>query len=317
MNPQISIIIPVYNSEEYLKQCLDSILSQDFEAYEILLINDGSTDGSGEICEAYAGKDKRIRVFHQPNAGVSNARNKGIEAAQGEWLTFVDSDDYIKEDYFGVLNQKTEADWLFLNIDREKDGQLQTHLRFENHSYARAEFIATFSLYPHFPGPYAKFFRTSLIKTHKLKFNPDLKFAEDALFNLKYLKFCGKITTTNASIYIYRDTEAGLSKVYFDFKNDSLLFEEMKKELELYRDTDFYSRSLLNPMGRFLKSLYWSENAPKSQRKKLLKKNIKEHYEICLKIYSSPKIKYLLMLAYKTGFYFLLDYVISKSTVKV
>lgn len=314
MNPQISIIIPVYNSKKYLKQCLDSIISQDFEAYEILLINDGSTDGSGEICEAYAGKDKRIRVFHQPNTGVSNARNKGIEAAQGKWLTFVDSDDYIKEDYFSALEQKIEADWLFLNIDREKDGQLQTHLRFENHSYTRAEFIAAFSLYPHFPGPYAKFFRTSLIKTHKLKFNPDLKFAEDALFNLKYFKFCGKITTTNASTYIYRDTEAGLSKLNYEFKNDTILFEEIKNELEPYRTyKKFYNESIKFPLSRYLRVTYLNKTLSVKERRKLLKKLVNNWFDACLLIYTDPKIKYFLIFAHLTGFYALLDYMLIKT----
>ena len=94
---KISIIVPVYNTEKYLRCCIDSILVQTFADFELLLINDGSTDSSGTICEEYALEDRRVRVFHKENGGVSSARNVGLDNARGEWITFVDSDDYIEE----------------------------------------------------------------------------------------------------------------------------------------------------------------------------------------------------------------------------
>jgi glycosyltransferase involved in cell wall biosynthesis len=100
---KVSIIVPVYNTTEYLPRCIDSILAQTYENLEILLINDGSYDNSGEICDSYAAKDNRIRAVHQENAGVSAARNAGLNAAQGEWLGFVDSDDMILPDMFEKL----------------------------------------------------------------------------------------------------------------------------------------------------------------------------------------------------------------------
>lgn len=93
--PLISIIVPVYNSEKTLNRCIDSILSQTFHDWELLLIDDGSTDCSGEICDEYAIKDKRVKVFHKGNGGVSSARNVGLNNAKGEWITFIDSDDEI------------------------------------------------------------------------------------------------------------------------------------------------------------------------------------------------------------------------------
>ena len=96
----ISVIIPVYNVEDYISSCLDSILSQSYTDFEVLLIDDGSTDGSGDICDSYSAKDNRIKVFHIKNTGVSNARNIGIENAQGEWLTFIDSDDLLLDGTF-------------------------------------------------------------------------------------------------------------------------------------------------------------------------------------------------------------------------
>lgn len=93
--PKISIIVPVYNTERYLSKCIDSILSQSFTDFELLLINDGSLDYSGAICDQYAANDSRVTVFHKENGGVSSARNLGLDNARGEWVTFVDSDDWI------------------------------------------------------------------------------------------------------------------------------------------------------------------------------------------------------------------------------
>lgn len=103
-NPQISIIVPVYNVEQYLPRCIDSIISQSFSDFELLLVDDGSKDRSGAICDEYARKDSRVRVFHQQNGGVSLARNVGLDNARGEWITFSDSDDELLSDAFGVAH---------------------------------------------------------------------------------------------------------------------------------------------------------------------------------------------------------------------
>ena len=97
MSPSISIIVPVYKAEAYLHRCVDSLLAQTFTDFEVLLIDDGSPDCIGEICDAYAKKDARVRVFHQSNGGVSVARQRGVENAKGEWITFVDADDCLPQ----------------------------------------------------------------------------------------------------------------------------------------------------------------------------------------------------------------------------
>ena len=94
--PAISVNIPVYNTEKYLHRCIDSVLAQTYQDLELLLIDDGSKDSSGAICDEYAAQDARVKVFHKENGGVSSARNVGLDHAQGEWITFVDSDDYIE-----------------------------------------------------------------------------------------------------------------------------------------------------------------------------------------------------------------------------
>ena len=98
-----SIIIPIYNAERHLKSCLDSIVNQNYLNYEVLLIDDGSTDKSGEICDDYVSRFKKFKVIHKENKGVSNARNKGIELSQGEYLLFVDSDDFLSETYLSSI----------------------------------------------------------------------------------------------------------------------------------------------------------------------------------------------------------------------
>ena len=109
-NPKISIIVPVYNVEQYLPRCIDSILNQSFADFELLLIDDGSKDKSGAICDEYAAKDSRIRLFHKKNGGVSSARNIGLENARGEWLSFIDGDDEITEGYFNIRQEHEGVD---------------------------------------------------------------------------------------------------------------------------------------------------------------------------------------------------------------
>ena len=126
-NQLISVIVPIYNVENYLRKCLDSILEQTFHNLEILLVNDGSTDGSGQICQEYVEKDNRIRYFEKENGGLSDARNYGIEQAQGEYLTFVDSDDWVTETYIEELYSKLQyynADISICNYFRFQDSNV-------------------------------------------------------------------------------------------------------------------------------------------------------------------------------------------------
>ena len=123
----ISIIVPVYNTEKYLRRCIDSVLAQTYQDFELLLIDDGSKDSSGAICDEYAAQDARVRVFHKENGGVSSARNVGLDNARGEWITFVDADDWIESDMLELLLRKGEetgadivmGDLLFAYPDRD------------------------------------------------------------------------------------------------------------------------------------------------------------------------------------------------------
>ncbi len=123
--PAISVIVPVYKVEKYLNACVDSILNQTFEDYELVLVDDGSPDRCGEVCDEYASKDRRIKVIHQANAGLSAARNAGIARAAGGWITFIDSDDIVAEDYLRTLYQmheKYDAEVVVCEAGRFRDG---------------------------------------------------------------------------------------------------------------------------------------------------------------------------------------------------
>src|SRR4051812_34034895 len=106
MDPKISIIVPVFNVEKYIHDCLESILNQSFIDFELILVNDGSSDRSGVICDEYSKKDNRITVIHKENGGQSTARNRGIDLAKGDYIGFIDSDDWIDHDMYKVLYEK-------------------------------------------------------------------------------------------------------------------------------------------------------------------------------------------------------------------
>ena len=114
---KISVLIPVYNTEKYLRECVDSTISQTYSQLEIILVDDGSADNSGKICDEYAQNDKRVKVIHKPNGGLSSARNVGIDKATGEYIAFVDSDDYLKKDYVEKLLETIKK------LQREENGK--------------------------------------------------------------------------------------------------------------------------------------------------------------------------------------------------
>ena len=124
----LSVIIPVYNTGTSLGKCLDSVLSSSYTDFEVILVNDGSTDQSPEICEAYSQRDSRIRLLSQENRGVSAARNHGIAVSRGEWLVFVDSDDYISEDFLGIVAEETLSPADLFIFDFIKSGRKESFL---------------------------------------------------------------------------------------------------------------------------------------------------------------------------------------------
>lgn len=204
--PFISVIVPVYNAEKTLRQCVDSILGQDYRDFELLLIDDGSKDSSPYICDEYASKDDRVKAFHKENAGVSAARNKGLENARGEWITFIDSDDYISEDYFhGVKCCKQEL--LITGFRDEIVGNVYENVKMVSNLYQNANDVTQFirtqvSSSMVLRGPWGKFYRRELLGT--IRFNTNMKLGEDTCFVFDYLAKCKSIEVNTSSYYVIR-----------------------------------------------------------------------------------------------------------------
>lgn len=183
--PKISVIVPVYNAEKSLCRCIDSILTQTYQDFELLLINDGSKDSSGAICDSYAAQDSRIKVFHKSNGGVSSARNLGIDNAQGEWLTFVDADDWVEENFSSMKIETYNEDIVcFPYIIVPRGMNLQTFGSEEKVYVSAADFYVS-RLHTLFRSPWSKLYRRANVGS--LRFDTRIKVGEDLAFNLQYL----------------------------------------------------------------------------------------------------------------------------------
>lgn len=196
----ISVIVPVYNVERYLHRCIDSILTQSYTDFELLLIDDGSPDGCGLICDEYAAKDSRVRVFHKENGGVSSARNLGLDNARGEWIAFIDSDDYVDVDYLKEL----------IAIQKDTGSDLVSILRIacpanECVTLSRNQFGLLFTQYKFekLCPPWGKLFNRNLVSQYNLRFNHQVRLGEDVMFVLSYLLNVSKITLISSNKYIY------------------------------------------------------------------------------------------------------------------
>lgn len=286
----ISIIIPVYNSEKYLAECLDSILNNTFRDFELLLINDGSTDSSAVICDEYAETDGRVSVFHQQNKGVSTARNLGLKHAKGKWLTFVDSDDVINNAYFDVFNQKhmVGVDLILLNIYRLDADKAAPLVQLRDFNEPRDRFMGEFSLYPHFPGPCGKFFKREIISVNNIFYDQNLEFGEDALFNLMYLQYTERISSYKKGKYFYRDTPNSLSKKQ-SYINDGYLLSKIEQILKNCYPTEIYGRYVHYPLYRYFFSIMNSE-ITKSQKKELLKNLLNDKKELVMSVLTGQSI---------------------------
>ena len=206
--PEISVIVPVYKVEEYLPQCVDSILVQTFTNFELLLVDDGSPDRCGEICEEYAGKDTRIRVFHQQNSGVSAARNIGLQHAKGTYIVFVDSDDWVSTDYLLHLYKSLPDTGIGLvmggalkySIDGKLIGKITLPEIFIGSNIG--EGFAEYGL-DRFGFSRSKLYSAELIRENKLCFDCNVHCMEDLIFMIDYILLSDYIRLCNFMDYNY------------------------------------------------------------------------------------------------------------------
>lgn len=212
----VSIIVPVYKVEQYLRDCVDSILNQTYRDIQVILVDDGSPDGCGVICDAYAEKDSRVLALHKENGGVSSARNLGLEYAEGEYLTFCDSDDLYMPDWIEMLVTAMEtsgADAVVASHIRFYEDGTEEHKIIQNtglHPFAadaeKNEYIFNQMLTPaHGWEIWSRLFRTDIVRTHGLRFCESCgNFAEDLGFTLMYLLYAGSTAAVDWPGYRYR-----------------------------------------------------------------------------------------------------------------
>lgn len=242
-----SIIIPVYNAESTLRRCLDSIVNRSFSDYELLLINDGSTDGSDAICREYAYKYKQIRYFSKENGGVSSARNIGLEQSHGEYILFVDSDDYVSENYFAAVSKAMYNTPDLLMFGCRKFGvntsERDTGAFYENTEIGTAERISSAMRQYLFSSLWNKAFKRQLIEQNNLRFENDLSIGEDQTFIFTYAMHIKSIASIEDHLYnVDISGENSLSRKARPYLTEQLM-EVNRRMYTAYRSTEHSAKA--------------------------------------------------------------------------
>lgn len=204
MNPLISVIVPVYNVEKYLRQCIDSILAQTYKNFELILVDDGSKDKSGEICDEYAKKDPRIRVYHKKNGGASSARNYGLDNAKGEYISFCDSDDYVEPSWLSIfIDGMSNADMVISSMSfiREDIGIERSIYKYNINDPALGWTLLELQGESGFP--VNKCYRSVIIEKYKIRFNESYVLYEDEEFVSNYLSHAASVSFSKEATYNY------------------------------------------------------------------------------------------------------------------
>ena len=217
---ELSIIIPIYNADKYLDKCISSVLNQTYKNIELILVDDGSIDNSLSICQKYQLLDKRVKFYHQENNGPSSARNVGLNYAIGEYVAFIDADDYISEDMYKeliALMKKEKCDLIISPLIHEFIGRKNKEVFPSNLNYyglINNSSVDANKIYPLFEtslinGPCGKIYKASIIKEHQLRMPEEIHYAEDLIFNIDYLQYCKDIYLTDKAFYYYVKKKSG------------------------------------------------------------------------------------------------------------
>lgn len=281
--PLVSIIVPVYNAEKYLNRCVDSILSQTMTDFELLLIDDGSKDNSGRICDEYAEKDARVRVFHKPNGGVSSARNLGLDNAKGKWITFVDADDRCSCNYLEHLLSKVDDDtdliisYAVICDSTGEKAEVYPEYRVNATNFERL-FVDS-DMHWH-TSPWAKLYRASIIYENSLRFNEMMHIGEDADFLFSFMLITDKIYVSSDTDYYYTcDVSGSLTKRINTIDSEIASYRTIlclvnrtiqQKNIKDNRSLDNLGCLVASYVRRVLNSLYYND-AQSYQRIDLIK----------------------------------------------
>lgn len=243
MDDLISVIIPVYKVEGYLSKCIESVINQTYSNIEIILVDDGSPDNCGKICDEYAKIDNRIIVIHKENGGVSSARNAGMDIASGKFISFVDGDDYISYDYISKLYDLLKDNDLpmsMCSINIDKNGSIAAGPSFNSDGEFQSDCLINEILnFKTISAVFCKLFRNETINNLRFK---NYSIAEDLLFLIEYLQTVERIISCNDKLYYYvLNSEGAIRNPYNYKKYESLeVYDEI---LKLSENKDYYSKA--------------------------------------------------------------------------
>lgn len=246
----ISVIIPVFNNKRYIDDCINSILQQTYTNIEILLIDDGSTDGSSNICDIYGKQDNRVIVIHQKNKGVSNARNKGIKISKGEYITFVDSDDKVDCNYISNFNLGYD-----ISIQGYKSSNSNLHTL-----YKETAITTKFSNYwcnnKFHSGVWGKMYKRSIINKYNIIFPENLSFSEDTIFNLKYILHINSGYISSKIGYLYtQDNNKSLTHKKYSIdllmQKESMIYHYYQLISQNNNEKIFLRNAALNTIAKY------------------------------------------------------------------
>jgi glycosyltransferase involved in cell wall biosynthesis len=246
---KVSIIIPVYNAEKYLEECITSLLNQTLQECEFIFINDGSVDESKHLIESYQELDSRLILINQENEGVSAARNRGLQRAVGEYIGFVDADDYIEKDMFGVLYDSAkqhECDLVISNFEGETEGQkVNMTYPFEanvllDKEYIKRELLPYFIKSDNLNAVWTKIFKTKVIKEYNVTFPEKVALGEDGMFNLLFLSYASTAKYINFTGYHYREVVGSATRniVEKDYFNRAIEVYNLELPVTIVRQID-------------------------------------------------------------------------------
>lgn len=248
-NELVSIIVPIYNSKEYLNECIQSIRNQTYGKIEVILVDDGSNDGSTEICLQYAKIDGRIKFIHNTNHGVSYSRNCGLKVASGNYILFIDSDDTINKDYIKAIMEESGDYEIILSkvadINKEKETEKERPLgEHVNETCLISKDLK--SLFIYFYNVWGKLYKKEIIIRNEILFDENVSIGEDILFNLRYLKHIETYHLAKQAIYFYHVKSGdSLGKHKYLFNKESLLNHLLSEMKDFIRNSDTNEKNTL------------------------------------------------------------------------
>ena len=287
-SPEVSIIVPIYNSEKYLSRCVDSIVSQTFNNFECILIDDGSTDNSSFMCNSYVQSDNRIVVIHQENSGLSVTRNRGIDIARGKYICHVDSDDYIQKNMCEILVdavQRSDADVVCCGYIENNKVRSLCDEDFIFRDCSIIEIIHYLEMRHAFGVAWNKIYKKSILDTYSIRFPfAANKFGEDMIFSLQYFRHIKTAYLSSHHLYHYRhDNKSSLAKENVTLAECEFRFENVSKlfiQIDNNAKSLFYAELLAKDFKYTLAMLLrlYSENMGTKERQDFIKR-LKKFYK--------------------------------------